>query len=112
MEIREGSAGANRIGHRKRTEAADYEIMHGEDCVARINTRGAAVFISEQFCPYDLYLEEGHDFDVQIDNMNNFYHWCASRVLTLDRKVSVLTLNRSGTKKKRMPGKRYPGAGL
>ncbi len=42
------------------------------------------MIFDEKFFPYDLYLEEERDFDTLINNMNNFYHWCASRVLSLD----------------------------
>ncbi len=98
MKIREDNSEANIYiaGRRNKTEVVDYEVMHGDDCVARINSRGAVTFGREQFCPYDLYLEEGHDFDVQIDNMNNFYYWCASRVLTLDRQYAKEILNSIG----------------
>ena len=46
------------------------------------------MIFDEKFFPYDLYLEEERDFDTLINNMNNFYHWCASRVLSLDRKYA------------------------
>ena len=60
-----------------------YEVMHGNRKIAEINTRGEAVILALQFFPYDLYLEEERDFDTLINNMNNFYYWCASRVLSL-----------------------------
>ena len=74
----------------------DYEIMHGERKIAEINTRGEALVFDEKFFPYDLYLEEERDFDTLINNMNNFYHWCASRVLSLDRKYAKEILNSIG----------------
>jgi hypothetical protein len=70
--------------------------MHGEKKVADINTRGEVVVWNEHFFPYDLYLEEARDFDTQINNMDNFYHWCASRVLSLDRKYAKEILNSIG----------------
>ena len=73
-----------------------YEIMHGERKVAEISTRGEAVIFNERFMPYDLYLEEDRDFDTCINNMNNFYHWCAARVLSLDRKYAKEILNSIG----------------
>ena len=73
-----------------------YDIMHGEKKVADINTRGEATVLEDRFMPYDLYLEEEKDFDVLINNMNNFYHWCASRVLSLDRKYAKEILNSIG----------------
>lgn len=73
-----------------------YDIMHGEKKVAEIDTRGKATVLNERFIPYDLYLEEECDFDTLINNMNNFYHWCASRVLSLDRKYAKEILNSIG----------------
>lgn len=73
-----------------------YEVMHGERQVAQINVRGEAEILDEVFLPYDLYLETENDFDTLINNMNNFYHWCASRVLSLDRKYAKEILNSIG----------------
>ena len=73
-----------------------YEIMHAEKKVAEINTRGEAVIWNERFLPYDLYLEEERDFDTLFNNINNFYHWCASRVLSLDRQYAKEILNSIG----------------
>lgn len=73
-----------------------YDIMHGERKVAEINTRGEAAVLDERFIPYDLYLENECDFDTLINNINNFYHWCASRVLSLDRKYAKEILNSIG----------------
>jgi hypothetical protein len=81
---------------RKKQNIICYEIMNGEKKVADINTRGEAVVLNKRFFPYDLYLEEERDFDTQINNMNNFYHWCASRVLSLDRKYAKEILNSIG----------------
>lgn len=77
-------------------EIVYYEIMHGERKVAQINTRGETVIFDETFFPYDLYLEDECDFDTLINNMNNFYHWCASRVLSLDRQYAKEILNSIG----------------
>jgi len=73
-----------------------YDIMHGEKKVAEINTRGEATVVNETFMPYDLYLEDERDFDTLINNINNFYYWCASRVLSLDRKYAKEILNSIG----------------
>lgn len=73
-----------------------YELMHGKKKVAEINSVGEVTIFDEKFFPYDLYLEEERDFDTQINNMNNFYHWCASRVLSLDRKYAKEILNSIG----------------
>lgn len=73
-----------------------YDIMHDEKKVAEVNMRGEAVILNARFMPYDLYLEDERDFDTLINNMNNFYHWCASRVLSLDRKYAKEILNSIG----------------
>lgn len=81
---------------KRKHEIICYEIMHGEKKVAEINTRGEAFVLNEKFMPYDLYLEDERDFDTLINNINNFYHWCASRVLSLDRKFAKEILNSIG----------------
>lgn len=76
-----------------------YQIMHMEKNVAEISDAGEAKIVNEQFMPYDLYLdEEEADFsiDARLNNLNNFYHWCASRVLSLDRKYAKEILNSIG----------------
>ena len=58
------------------------------------------------FMPYNLYFEKSNDFDSRVNNLNNFYYWCASRVLTLDRKYAkeilrVIGANQAVTDKDR-----------
>ena len=36
----------------------------------------------------NFYLEEEEDLDTCINNLGNFYYWCASRMLSLDRKYA------------------------
>lgn len=74
-------------------EVITYEIMHGERVAATITDTGAAEIREEQFLPFDLYLEEDHDFETRINNLNNFHHWCASRVLSLDRVYAKEIMN-------------------
>ena len=81
---------------RQKNNITSYDIMHGERKVAEINTRGRVSVYDEKFMPYDLYLEETDDFDMLLNNMENFYHWCASRVLSLDRKYAKEILNSIG----------------
>lgn len=83
---------------RKRRQVEKYEIMHKENVVADISTSGEVDIFLEQFMPYDLYLEQTEipDIDVQINNLNNFYHWCASRVLSLDRVYAKEIMNSIG----------------
>ena len=81
-----------------------YEIMHRENCVAQISTAGECEIYLEDFMPYDLVLEESDDFDERINNVTNFYYWCASRMLTLDRTDRKSTrLNSSHRIASRMP---------
>ncbi|HIY03321.1 MAG TPA: hypothetical protein IAA26_16010 [Candidatus Blautia faecipullorum] len=73
--------------------------MHMEKTVAEMSDTGEAKILNEQFMPYDLYLEEeeaGFNIDTRLNNLNNFYHWCASRVLSLDRKYAKQILNSIG----------------
>ena len=83
----------------KNTNTNFYEVMHMEKVVAMISSIGKAEIINEKFMPYDLYLEKEEndmDIDTMINNLNNFYHWCASRVLSLDRKYAKEILNSIG----------------
>ena len=76
--------------------SADYEIMHGSDMVARISRTGKVIVYKEKFLPYDLYLEGSQDIDDLVNNLINFYHWCAARVLSLDRQYAKEILNSIG----------------
>lgn len=82
----------------KKVTLMTYEIMHMERVVARVLTNGKVEILDEQFLPYDLYLEydEEDDIDILMNNLDNFYHWCASRVLSLDRKYAKELLNSIG----------------
>ncbi len=88
----------NSITASGRRKAEGYEIMHKERIVAEISRNGRVDILDEQFMPYDLYLdvEDDGDIDILVNNLNNFYHWCASRVLSLDRKYAKEILNSIG----------------
>lgn len=76
-----------------------FEIMHGERRIACIDTSGRCRIDDMGFMPYDIYLEdtdEDTDIDTLINNITNFYYWCASRVLTLNRKYAKEILNSIG----------------
>lgn len=74
-----------------------YEIMHGDRRVARIDTQGHCKIYFKSFLPWSLYLEETtDDIDILVNNITNFQHWCASRILTLDRQYAKLILNSIG----------------
>lgn len=82
----------------KKKDKVVYEIMHMEKIVATISTIGKVEILNALFMPYDLYLEkeEENDIDTMMNNLNNYYHWCASRVLSLDRKYAKEILNSIG----------------
>lgn len=73
-----------------------FDVMHKERRVARIYENGKCTINFPSFMPYNLYLEKGEDTDTCINNLTNFYYWCASRVLTLDRKYAKEILNSIG----------------
>ena len=73
-----------------------YEIMHMDRKVARISESGQCRIYYKSFMPYHLYLVEAEDVDSLVDNVTNFYYWCATRVLTLDRKYAKEILNSIG----------------
>lgn len=65
-----------------------YDIMHKERKVARIYENGKCTVNYPSFLPYNLFLDRDDDLDSRVNNLNNFYYWCSSRVLTLDRKYA------------------------
>ena len=65
-----------------------YTIMHLNRRVASIRSDGTCTIYAASFMPYNLYLDQTKDMDARVNNLNNFYYWCASRVLTLDRKYT------------------------
>ena len=73
-----------------------YQIMHQNQCVATIDETGHVKVLEPAFMPYNLYLEEEDDVDTLVNNLMNFNYWCASRVLTLDRKYAKEILNSIG----------------
>ena len=77
-----------------------YAVMHLNRHVATIRGDGSCTVYFPRFMPYNLYLErtETEDLDVRMNNLNNFYYWCATRLLTLDRKYAKEILNSLGMK--------------
>ena len=77
-----------------------FMIMHQDRRVASVREDGSCTIYASSFMPYNLYLESGgdNDLDTRINNLNNFYYWCASRVLTLDRKYVKEILNSIGAR--------------
>ena len=78
----------------------DYAIMHLNRHVATIRGDGTCKIHFPRFMPFNLYLErtEADDLSVRMNNLNNFYYWCATRLLTLDRKYAKEILNSLGLK--------------
>ncbi len=76
----------------------EYDIMHGNQRVAVISKNGLCQIEKPDMLPFNLYLEQvmDEDIDGRIQNLTNFYHWCASRVLTLDREYAKEILNSIG----------------
>ena len=89
---------ANLTRKKKRKHWDAYSIMHGNEEVASIRRDGTCTIYSSEIMPYNLYLEEEceNDIDIRIQNLDNFYYWCASRVLTLDRQYAKEILNSIG----------------
>lgn len=77
-----------------------YAIMQLERHVATIRSDGSCTIYYPSFMPYNLYFEkaEDRDLDTRMDNLNHFYHWCATRLLTLDRVYAKEILNSLGMK--------------
>lgn len=75
-----------------------FTVMHKDRKVAAIREDGTCTIYAPSFMPYNLYLEEAGDLDTRLNNLNNFFYWCSSRVLTLDRKYAKEILNSIGAK--------------
>ena len=75
-----------------------YDIMHKDRKVSTVNETGHCRIYYPALLPYNLYLEEEEDIDTLVNNITNFYYWCATRVLTLDRTYAKEILNSIGVK--------------
>lgn len=76
--------------------ASAYHIMHLDRPVATVREDGLCSVAEPAFLPYNLFLSEDVDIAARVNNLGNFYYWCASRVLTLDRKYAKEILNAIG----------------
>lgn len=76
----------------------NYFIMHNENRVASVRSDGRCRIYSRRLMPYNLYLDDAEDLDTRLNNLSNFLYWCASRILTLDRKYAKEILNSLGKK--------------
>ena len=79
-------------------EWTKYKLMHKDTHVATIQSNGKCTIYRPSLMPYNLYLEKtvDNDIDTMINNLSNFYYWCSSRILTLDRKYAKEILNSIG----------------
>lgn len=59
-----------------------YEIMHGDEEVAWVDSTRHCKIYQQSFMPYNLYLDEDEDLYTLVNNVINFNYWCATRVLT------------------------------
>lgn len=86
------------VSLRKTKQWTAYTVMHGNQKVVTLQRDGNCKIYSEKMMPYNLYLEpvSEDDIELRIQNLDNFYYWCASRVLTLDREYAKEILNSIG----------------
>lgn len=77
-----------------------FTIMNKNRRVASVREDGTCTIYLPGMLPYNIYLEKitTNDIDGRLNNLENFYHWCSSRVLTLDRKYAKEILNSLGQK--------------
>ena len=75
-----------------------FTVMHKDRKVAAIREGGTCTIYAPSFMPYNLCLEEAGDLDARLNNLNNFYYWCSSRVLPPDRKYAKEILNSIGAR--------------
>ena len=75
-----------------------FTVMHKDRKVAAIREDGTCTIYAPSFMPYNLCLEEAGDLDTRLNNLNNFYYWCSSRVLPPDRKYAKEILNSIGAR--------------
>ena len=76
----------------------NYAVMHLDRHVATIREDGSCTVYYPQFMPYNLYLEKADDLSARMSNLNNFHYWCATRLITMDRKYAKEILNSLGMK--------------
>lgn len=77
-----------------------FTVMHKDRKVASVREDGTCTIYAPSFLPYNLFLEEAApgDLDTRLNNLSNFYYWCSSRVLTLDRVYAKEIMNSIGAK--------------
>jgi len=77
----------------------EFLLMHRDSHVATIRKDGTCEIILPSFMPYNLFFNANTEsLDDRVNNLANFYYWCSSRVLSLDRKHAKIILNVLGKK--------------
>ena len=73
----------------------EFYLMHGDTKVATVKKNGDCRIHRPGLMPYALYLEEleAEDIDTRIQNLDNFNHFLATRVLTMDRQYAKEIMN-------------------
>lgn len=79
--------------HSKSMDTNKWVIMFYNEETAIIDNRGKVTILNSKLLPFDIYLEESDDFDSYLNNIVNFWAWCSSRILSLDRTYSKNILN-------------------
>ena len=72
------------------------EIMHKNRRVAKIDMSGRCKIYYKSLCRIICILKKKRTLITLVNNITNFYYWCATRVLTLDRKYAKEILNSIG----------------
>lgn len=73
----------------------ECDIMHGSQKIAGIRRNGTCEIYVPEMMPYNLYLETevDDDFDQRVQNVENFYYWCSTRMLPSNRTYSKAIWN-------------------
>ena len=75
-----------------------HVLMSKNTPVCRLDlSAGDFTVLTEAFMPYNLHLTfENGGMQEKVANINAFHHWCADRVLSLDRRYAKQILNELG----------------
>ena len=73
-----------------------YQIMHAGRTAASVDSAGKSRIYAESFLPYGLFLTESDELDERVQNLGNFWYWCSTRLLTVDRQYYKEIMNSIG----------------
>ena len=74
----------------------EYRIMHMDRTAAVLDSAGACRIPEPAFLPKSLFLVESEELEDRVQNLTNFWYWCASRLLTIDRQYYKEIMNSIG----------------